>query len=134
MTHIGLRNCLRDKWEDTLQIWRMMLESQSWNRDQKAKFPKVWGLRETNGFVCINTQALHLEFLLSFFLPTFSLNVFWSMRGLVIPFVYSCYHPLSFFTPVMSQKQLKAVPLSSTMPHQLQSFTKEHVMTLYKPQ
>lgn len=111
-----------------------MLESQSWNRDQKAKFPEVWGLRETNGFVCIYTQALHLEFLLSFFLPTFSLNVFWSMRDLVIPFVYSCCHPLSFFTPVRSQKQLKAVPLSSTMPHQLQSFTKEHVMTLCKPQ
>lgn len=110
-----------------------MLESQSWNRDQKAKFPKVLGLRETNGFICIYTPALHLAFLLSFFLPTFSLNIFWSIRGLINPFLYLCYHPLSFFTPVLSQKQLKAVPLGSTIPRQLQFFTKEYVMILHKP-
>lgn len=110
-----------------------MLESQSWNRDQKAKFPKVWGLRETKRGLFAFARK-HLAFLLCFFLPTFSLDVFWSMRGLVIPFVYSCCHPLSCITSVMSQKQLKAVELSSTMPHQLQSFTKEYVTTLYKLQ
>lgn len=73
----------------------MKPESQSWNRDQKANFPKVWGLRETKrgSLFAFFTQASHAAFLLSLFLPTSSLGVFWNMRSLVVAFVYA-YHLL----------------------------------------
>lgn len=106
----------------------MKPESQSWNQDQKANFPQVWGLGETKrGLVAFFTQAWHSAFLLSLRLPASSLGVFGNTRSLVVPFVLSLYHLLSCFTPVMSQRQLKGVPLSSTMPSLLPSLTKDYV-------
>lgn len=82
----------------------------------EVKLPQVWGLRGTKRTpFAFFKQTLHLAFLL--FLPTSSLDVFWNMRGLVVPFVYSLHHLLSCFIPVMSQRKLKEVPLSSTTPH-----------------